>query len=157
MNKSLSCGVIIMNNDKILLCHATGQSHWDLPKGGLDDGELPIEAAVRECFEETGLRYSADDLLDLGEFSFNKYKNIHLFLLNKNGPDNLDNLVCNSYFKHHYTQIDTPEADDFKYFDKEQVLSLASKSLSLLLSNFDFNSKGFNNQAKRINNNVAKI
>lgn len=29
---------------------------WDLPKGKIDEGETPVEAAVREVKEETGLR-----------------------------------------------------------------------------------------------------
>lgn len=33
-----------------------GSSYWALPGGGLDDCETPAAAAVRELFEETGIR-----------------------------------------------------------------------------------------------------
>lgn len=28
---------------------------WEIPGGGVDDGESPTQAAVRECYEETGV------------------------------------------------------------------------------------------------------
>lgn len=30
--------------------------HWDLPKGHIEKGETPEEAAIREIFEETGIK-----------------------------------------------------------------------------------------------------
>lgn len=37
----------------LLLKHHRG--HWDLPKGNIEAGEIPIETAKREVFEETGI------------------------------------------------------------------------------------------------------
>lgn len=47
---------------------------WFTPGGGLEAGESAREGAVREVFEETGLRLSADDLVgpvhsEVAEFS----------------------------------------------------------------------------------------
>jgi putative (di)nucleoside polyphosphate hydrolase len=39
---------------------------WQLPQGGIDDGETPREAAWRELEEETGL--TIDDVELIGEF-----------------------------------------------------------------------------------------
>jgi 8-oxo-dGTP pyrophosphatase MutT (NUDIX family) len=36
---------------------------WITVGGGIDPGETPQQAAVREVFEETGLRVTADDLV----------------------------------------------------------------------------------------------
>ena len=40
--RRLSCGILILNPQReLLLCHVTGQDHWDLPKGGMHAGETP--------------------------------------------------------------------------------------------------------------------
>ncbi len=43
-------GLVRNDNDEILLIHRRGK--WDLPKGKLDEGETPEEAALREVEEE---------------------------------------------------------------------------------------------------------
>ncbi|WP_171177664.1 NUDIX hydrolase [Ruegeria sp. HKCCD8929] len=36
--------------------------HWDFPGGGREDGEAPLDCALRETLEEVGLSLSADDI-----------------------------------------------------------------------------------------------
>lgn len=50
--------VIILKNTKILLCHATSSKWFGTfgpPKGGIEVGELEIDAAIRELAEETSI------------------------------------------------------------------------------------------------------
>ncbi len=49
-------GALIRNEESsILLQKPRGAEHWSLPAGGIEPGETPAEAIVREVREETGL------------------------------------------------------------------------------------------------------
>jgi bis(5'-nucleosidyl)-tetraphosphatase len=54
-----SAGIVLFRQmDKhreYLILHYQG-GHFDLPKGHLEEGESPREAAIRELFEETGIK-----------------------------------------------------------------------------------------------------
>ena len=47
--------VILTRDDKILLLKRPREGRWDLPGGGVNNGESLAEAFVREIHEETGL------------------------------------------------------------------------------------------------------
>lgn len=56
MQTRIAAYALIISDDKLLLSHwRRGQMHgWTLPGGGIDPGEDPADACVREVFEETG-------------------------------------------------------------------------------------------------------
>jgi 8-oxo-dGTP diphosphatase len=63
--------ICVDESDRILLCRiapgytAGFDGYWTLPGGGLDHGEDPKAAALRELEEETGLQGKLVELLDV--------------------------------------------------------------------------------------------
>ncbi|TMC71769.1 MAG: NUDIX domain-containing protein [Chloroflexi bacterium] len=47
--------VIFDERRRVLLCHRRDIDVWNLPGGGVEDGEAPWDAAVREAREEVGV------------------------------------------------------------------------------------------------------
>lgn len=55
---SISSGIAILYKAKILLCHPTNlpwRNSFSIPKGGVDEGESLMDAAIRETKEEVGI------------------------------------------------------------------------------------------------------
>ncbi len=131
--RKLSCGVVILNRSaEILLCHVTGQDHWDLPKGGAQPGEGALAAALRETTEETGLRLDAARLLDLGRLPYRARKDLHLFATLMPRLD-VTQLHCDSHYTHPLSRQRLPEMDDYGWFGFGQIARHCSAKLSTVL------------------------
>jgi 8-oxo-dGTP diphosphatase len=64
----VAVAVLIRKENLVLLVQRTydpQKGHWTLPSGFVDAGEDPIEAARRECLEETGLHIEGIQLIDV--------------------------------------------------------------------------------------------
>ena len=64
---------LVLQNQRILLCRLSEQlprdaGYWTLPGGGLNFGEAPVEAMVREVSEETGLIVRSLGVADIDSF-----------------------------------------------------------------------------------------
>lgn len=46
--------VVIKVKDKYLMCFNKWRKQWELPAGKREEGESPLDCAIRELYEETG-------------------------------------------------------------------------------------------------------
>jgi ADP-ribose pyrophosphatase YjhB (NUDIX family) len=89
MHTESAGGVVVNAEGRVLLVSQYGTS-WSLPKGHLEEGETPLEAARREIREESGVTrlelirslgsYSRHRLGADGGEDRSELKTIHLFL-----------------------------------------------------------------------------
>ena len=86
-------GLVENREGKFLLIFRRGK--WDLPKGKIDKGERPDEAAIREVHEETGLANAAIDKKLLVTYHIYYFKSklalkpTHWYLMDNLGSDDI--------------------------------------------------------------------
>ena len=68
----LAAGGIVLRGDDVAIVHRPKYDDWSFPKGKLDKGEDFEEAALREVWEETGLRCSLGRELGDATYTDNK-------------------------------------------------------------------------------------
>lgn len=132
--KTVSCGIVLLDPDgRVLLAHATGTNHWDIPKGQGEPGETEVASARREMVEETGIDVNAERLIDLGRFVYRRDKDLHLFAARAlDGELDLSRCVCVSLFPRHYDGVMIPEMDAWRWVAPGEVGDYASRSLARL-------------------------
>ena len=71
--------VITDDQGRMLLPHWSENAHsgWTMPGGGIDPGEDPADAAVREVFEETGYHVELDGVLGVDSFVIPGAERVH--------------------------------------------------------------------------------
>ncbi len=134
MVRDVSCGVIVTDVERIVLGHATRSPRWDIPKGLAEPGESLVIAAVRELYEETGLRVPAEELRALGVHAYLPAKDLALFVWRLAELPAPDSLVCNSTFVAPDGAI-LPEFDRFGLFAWDDVPGKVGKNLARVLAN----------------------
>lgn len=134
-----SAGILLKCGDEFFLVHATGcqkMQGWGIPKGRVDKGETPEQAAVRETKEECGLTVSPSDIKFLTIIDYNSRdevgpvrKFLHVFLCEVS-PEVMDyKFYCDSYFTDRKnSNIKIPEIDDFGWFKLDKGRKIATKS-----------------------------
>ena len=133
--KGVTCAVMFLTpSKKVLIVHPNGApwNCWSFPKGLCEPNELPADAAARELSEETSLRISSADLIDLGRSSYVPEKDYHLFLYRALAEPPVTKLVCESLFVNRAGELIT-EVDNFKLVTFEEALKLINKKQAEIL------------------------
>lgn len=73
VNRKNGVGIIVVATDKKILLHreyryVIDDYSWEVQGGGIDEGETPEQAAVRELQEEAGISVNPNSLQKLGTF-----------------------------------------------------------------------------------------
>lgn len=134
ISKKLSCGVLVVDkNNQLLILHVTGQDFWDIPKGTQEEFESPIDTALREMEEESGIVASKENLIEIGWCEYNRFKDLWVFLLFVDDID-LDKLNCKSTFTDKYNE-ECPEIDNYRMVDLSEADQYMCGSLKRLYNN----------------------
>ncbi len=134
-----SAGILIIRGDEILLGHATNSKRYDIPKGGIEEGETGRSAAVRETKEEFGLTVDPNKLKDIGIFRYLQGKNLHLFIYEVDKFPKISDLICTEYFTMYGRSY--PEIDGYKVFKIKDIQKVVPKGLWNIISNLQLKGK----------------
>jgi predicted NUDIX family NTP pyrophosphohydrolase len=136
MKKVTSAAVIIYNpvTQEILAEHPTGRKWYktgtkepetgvfSLPKGMIDEGEQPVETAIREIKEECDIDLDKKRLHYLGHYEYIKYKDLELFYYPvKSGEIDIKECKCTSFFDGPGGKK-LPEVNGFTWLHRESDL-----------------------------------
>ena len=127
-----TCGVLITDGSRFLVCHPTNSKWWDIPKGQQDPGESYADTAIRELYEETSIVTTEDQLEYIGHFAYRPNKNLALFWLKVDVMPDPTTLRCKSKFEVGTNSF--PEMDGFCIADRDECLRLVNPNMNKVIS-----------------------
>lgn len=92
MVNATSCGGVVIFRGKILVLYKNIKNRyegWVLPKGTVEEGEEYKDTALREVFEESGVKATVIKYIDKSNYTFNignetVNKDVHWYLMTAN-------------------------------------------------------------------------
>lgn len=127
-----NAGIVVFRADKkVLLCQRNDMADsWQFPQGGIEDGETPEQAAIRELCEETSLK-NLKRILTLNTPARYRFPPDVIASMKKRGFNNVGQDMYWSlfYFDGYDCEINlntaTPEFKSFKWGTLEEAVKLA--------------------------------
>lgn len=113
MIEATSCGGVVIFRGKILVLYKNFKNRyegWVLPKGTVEDGENHVETALREVYEESGVKATVMKYIGKSEYSFTVpqdtvTKEVHWYLMMADNyyskPQKEEYFVDSGYYKFH--------------------------------------------------------
>lgn len=133
--KTISCGIVIQNSLGDVLglypYGKKGDNTLDIPKGHMHNGESYIQCALRETYEETGLKILPSYLKDTGMWIYTKEKNLYLFTF-KTSLIDISKLYCSSFFEYK-PNMSVPEMVGYEWIPFQDIEKRFYKSLVPIL------------------------
>lgn len=133
--KQISSGAVICRfGERILVVKASYKDYWTFPGGVVDDGETPIQTAVRELKEETNLVVKASDLKFFNVVVADK---INLKAYHFAFEIELNEEILNGL------ELQTEELEAYQLLSKEQILSGEHGLMSYSIITWAENKSGY--------------
>lgn len=129
-----SGGIIVFGNTILLLRKYNGD--WVLPKGKVEDDESVKQAAIREVYEEAGVKAKVEEYVGKINYTFKNSRNreelvmktVHWYLMstkNMNASPQKEEGFIEAKFVH----IDRAE-DLLKYDDEKEIIREAIRGIN---------------------------
>lgn len=140
----ISAGFLIESNGKFLICHSSSldgklsysDQMWGIPKGIVEKNEYPLDAAIRETLEETGIdirKLQSSGSVKIIE-DFFKYKTtkkkVYVSYANCTLNITKEKRICRSMIM----PFNIPENDFFLWVDWKVAREMVSKNQKSLFS-----------------------
>ena len=128
MSKQVSVGAIILYGGNILIIKESPDAkHWSIPKGKVEQGEIPWETAIREIWEETNILIDSQYHEYLGKHKYRSDKDLIVFkVMFYKDPGEIK---CNST----HLRNGNPEVCDFKWVPFNEYDKYFSENLNKVM------------------------
>jgi len=119
-------GLVITDGEHILTCRPTPSSRYpnpklDIPKGHISIGEKPIDAAIRECHEETNILFEPWKL-NKPKVSWMENEALYLWEVRLTELPPIEQLSCASTFIDDATGVRLPEMSGYEYLPTYKIV-----------------------------------
>lgn len=145
MQKATSCGGVVIYRGKVLLLYKNFRNRyegWVLPKGTVEEGETYEETALREVFEEAGVKARILEYLGKTSYSFKiphdkVEKDVHWYLMT---ADNYHSKPQHEEYFYH--------SGYYRYIEASHLLKFTNES-DILVKAYDVYKKLDKNDLKK--------